>query len=203
LFALPECNNSAVSPASEQQVRERHAARQELLLKHAAQIAQEHGLSRVTIGEVAARSGIGRSTVYSYFDSTEQLVADVIVDEMLEMVTSIKAELRDLESPRDVVLAWTRATLTYIADGGHKIVREAMSVQLDDVRRAQIAGLHRELAAPLMQALTRLGHDEPMRTAFQIQSLVDACVRRIESGQPADLEISATQDFILRGLELN
>lgn len=192
-----------MSPASEQQVLERRSARQAALLECAATIARSQGLHHVTIGAVARCSGIGRSTVYSYFPSASRLVGEVIIDEMLDMLSVISEQMDSAQSSKEAIVLWTRATLNYIADGGHKLVREAASVELDDMRRAQIAGLHRQLSSPLMRALSELGFDNSHRIALQIHSLVEACVKRIELGHPANDEMQAAENFILKGLGLS
>jgi len=192
-----------MAPATADQVSLRRAARQQFLVDAATEIARERGLSHVTVGEVARRSGIGRSTVYSYFPSGTDLIADVIVDEMLQMIDSIRGALATSSNPREAVTAWIRAALDYIADGGHKLLREGLAVELSDRRRMQIGSLHRELASPLVKALVELNFTDAARAAYQIQSLVDACVRRIEAGHPVDIEIGATEDFILGGLGLS
>ena len=172
------------------------------MLDAAAQIAREQGVHAITVGEVAKRAGIARSTVYDYFNSGSDIVADVLVDELTDMAGSIAKRVHPTASPQEAVQQWIRAMLEYITDGRHRLVRDAAAADLPPTRKAQLGELHRELMTPLVGALMKLGVHDASRVGYQINSVIDVCVRRIEAGHPADAEVQAAEDFILRGLSI-
>lgn len=191
-----------VSPATPATVGERRDAKQQRLIEAAAAIASEQGVTAVTVGAVAARAGIARSTVYSYFNSGSDLIADVLVDELMQMVSHLHEQVAPAENPTEAVHLWIRAALRFITDGRHALVRAASSVDFPPTRKAQIGALHRQLVAPLVQAFGELGIEDPMRASMQVNSVVEVCVRRIETGMDPQTEILAAEQFILRGLDV-
>jgi AcrR family transcriptional regulator len=84
---------------------EHRAMRRDALLAAAVSIALESGGSAVTMAEVAKRAGISRSSVYEYFESSADLIADVILDELdiwaKTLSTAVEAEPNpETTSPR-------------------------------------------------------------------------------------------------------
>ena len=174
--------------------------RQQALLTAAADIARTDGIEAVTVGAVAERAGIARSTVYTYFNSGADIIADVIVDELIAMAAALAERVAPARSAEDAAHLWIRAALEYIADGRHALIRVAGSADLPPTRKQQVAGLHRELSRPLMQALEGIGHQDAARFAAQVAAVAEVCVRRIEAGAPVDVEIDAAEAFIRKGL---
>lgn len=73
------------------------APAQERLLDAALEVAALHGLSRLSVGDVAKRAGLSRQTLYKHFASREELVAQTVLREAGRMVEGIiaAAELHD------------------------------------------------------------------------------------------------------------
>lgn len=183
-----------------QTVAENRDLRQTALLNAAADIAREHGIGAVTVAAVAERVGIARSSVYSYFASGADMIADILVDELITMAAELKAATAPATSEREAVDLWMDAALRYIIEGRHAFVRAASDADLPPTRKAQVNGLHHAMAAPLMHALAHRGEQEAMRIAQQINAIVEVCVRRIEHNGDAENEIAAAKAFIYRGL---
>ena len=68
----------------EKTIEENRKTRYASLLEAAVSIALENGSSALTITAVAKRAGISRAGVYEYFSSKEELVADLIIDELID-----------------------------------------------------------------------------------------------------------------------
>jgi hypothetical protein len=62
-----------------------------------------------------------------------------------------------------------------------------------------VQALHRELAAPVHEALTAIGIADADRITTYVWGVVEGATRRIESGRPADVEIEAAVTFALAG----
>ena len=181
-------------------VAENRDLRQTALLNAAAEIAKEQGIGAVTVGAVAERAGIARSSVYSYFSSGADMIADILVDELITMAAQLKQATANATTEHEAIDLWMRAALQYVIDGRHAFVRAASNADLPPTRRAQVNGLHHAMAAPLMHALAHRGEHEALRLAQQINAIVDVCVRRIERGGEVETEFKAAQDFIFAGL---
>ena len=181
-------------------VAENRDLRESAILSAAHTIAREQGLSHVTFSAIAKKAGIARTTVYAYFDSSADLIADVLIDELFEMNELLSHRVQSASSPREGVLAWISASLEYVNDGRHELLKSAAGVELPPVRRSQMQQLHRAMIAPLMQALAALKVEDPQTVAMQISGVVDVSVKRLANGGDLTKEIAATSAFVLNGL---
>lgn len=174
--------------------------RQAALMSAAAEIARTEGIQAVTVGAVAKRCGIARSTVYTYYASGSDLVADVLVEELMFMAEALADRVAPARNANEAIHCWVRAALEYVTDGRHALVRAASSVDLPPARKQQVAMLHRELSAPLVNALSDIGHTDAARLGQQVSAIIEVCVRRIELGADPDREIAAAEQFLFDGL---
>jgi AcrR family transcriptional regulator len=181
-------------------VAENRDLRESAILSAANLIAREQGLSHVTFSAIAKKAGIARTTVYAYFDSSADLIADVLIDELFEMNELLTHRVQSAPSAHAGVIAWVRASLEYVNDGRHELLKSAAGVELPPVRRSQMQQLHRAMIAPLVQALTELNVEHPQIVAMQISGVVDVSVRRLANGGDLTEEIAATSAFVLNGL---
>lgn len=165
--------------------------RQNAILNAASEIARSNGVEAVTIGAVAKHAGLARSSVYAYFNSSSDLIADVLVDELTDFIDYLADRTRETPRDKTFVKVWIQASLEYILDGRHSLAKSAASVDLPATRRAQIKNLHREMHMPLAQTLVQLGAADPMLVGQQISALFDVCVQRIEQGHNSESEIAA------------
>ncbi len=177
---------------------EHREQRRDALVEAAAGVMRESGT--VTMAAVAARTGLSRSAVYEYYRSAADLIADVVVDELTAWIDHLAVVVRDVADPRERLEAWIRASLAYVADGRHALVRAAGDATLPPVRRAQVQALHRELAAPVHTALVDLGAIDADRIASYVWGVVETATRHIEAGRPAEDEIDAALAFALAGV---
>ncbi len=174
--------------------------RQSAILAAATEIARESGVNKITVGEIAKRAGIARTSVYAYFESSADLIADVLIDELFDMIDILERRVNQAPSAREAILAWMQASLEYVNDGRHEFVKSAATVDLPPARRAEMQQLHRTMIAPLTSALAQFGVENEMRVAMQISGIVDVAVRRLTNGGNLEEEIAAAEEFIMHGL---
>jgi AcrR family transcriptional regulator len=77
--------------------RERHieraqAARRGRIREAARALASEGGYAAVTMHDVAERAGVGRATVYRYYESKDHLIAEVHLEQSEHLVASLGAD---------------------------------------------------------------------------------------------------------------
>ena len=180
---------------------EHREQRRDALLEAAASVLRESGT--VTMATVAERTGLSRSAVYEYYRSAADLIADVVVDELTAWIDHLALAVADVFEPRERLEAWIRASLAYVADGRHSLVRAAGDATLPPVRRAQVQALHRELAAPIHEALREIGVADADRIASYVWGVMESATRRIEAGRPADAEVDAAIAFALAGVSFD
>ncbi len=170
------------------------------LIEAAAAIALESGGAAVSVASVAQRAGLARTSVYEYFASSADMVADLIIDELNGFSQILTDAVGNSESPEENISAWISAALRYIADGRHLLAKALNATSLPQSRSAQIGAAHRTLLTPLRVGLETLGvRDIPQALTF-IQSVTDAASKRIEAGHDAEVEIAAATSFCLGGI---
>lgn len=174
--------------------------RRSQLISAAAAIALESGSEAITVAAVAQRAGLARTSVYEYFGSSAELVADLIIEELSAFTEILVTAVSPASVPEEAIANWINSALQYIADGRHLLAKALSATSLPINRSAEIGAAHRALLAPLNAALTEIGVRDLNYALSMIQSLTDAATKRIENGNSAEVEISKTTAFCIAGL---
>ncbi len=170
------------------------------LLAAGRELAMSLGGRGVTMSAVAARAGLSRTAVYEYFPSTDALLASLAVEELRRWTDDITAALAGAPTPEEKVRAYVRASLTYVAEGNHRLAAAILQVPMPPECAAALGHMRDELATPLAAALDDLGVRDAYRAAAQVHGVVEASTRRIEAGAAAGPEIGAAEDFAMGGV---
>jgi AcrR family transcriptional regulator len=174
--------------------------RRNQLIEAAASIALESGGAAVTVAAVAQRAGLSRTSVYEYFGSGSELVADLVIDELGTFASTLNKAVSDCSDSRCVVTCWIQGALEYIADGRHLLAKALNATSMPQSRAQQIGMAHRALMAPLVKAVEELGVRDTQRALLFIQAITDASTKRIEGGHDAEAEIKSATAFCIAGL---
>ncbi len=170
-----------------------HRVRQRDALLHAAtELLVSGGVSAVTPAAVGAAAGLARPSVYQYFSSGADILAAVIEDVFPRANESLRAALEGANGPAETLDAYVRETLRLTADGAHRPAAALAAAQLPDECLARLRELHREQAAPLLDALQMLGVSELRLTAQLLGGVIEAAMRAIERGEPLALVTDLT-----------
>lgn len=174
--------------------------RRNQLIEAAASIAMESGGAAVTVAAVAQRAGLSRTSVYEYFSSGADLVADLVIEELKSFAKYLSEQVNECTDPCKCIEAWIEGALTYIADGRHLLAKALNATSLPDSRAHQIKNAHRALLAPLLKGLEALDVQDLPRALTFIQAITDASSKRIEAGHDAEVEIKTATAFCISGL---
>jgi AcrR family transcriptional regulator len=180
-------------------IAEHREARRDALLVAAANLMQQG--KTFTVAQVAQEVGLSRSAVYEYYNSAADLIADVLVDEMAMWVDEITPAVDSVSDPHGRIEAWVRGVLDYVAEGRHALLKAAGSVDLPEARRAQVQSMHRELVAPLSEALSDIGVTDVRQMSAFVWGVLDSAINRVESqGCDAHTEGNSVITFIKAGI---
>ena len=174
--------------------------RRSQLIEAAAAIALESGGDAITVASVAAKAGLSRTSVYEYFASSADLVADLVIDELESFTEILSRAVEESQSPLESLEMWIESSLVYIADGRHLLAKALNATALPEGRSASIGAAHRKLLAPLHSNLAALGVQDIAQSLTFIQSLTDSASKRIEAGFDAKIEIATTTAFCIAGI---
>ena len=175
--------------------------RRSQLIEAAAAIALESGSQAITVAAVAERAGLSRTSIYEYFGSSAELVADLLVDEMRTFTQLLTEAVASAVGPEDAIEKWISASLTYIADGNHLLAKSLNAAELPREKSQHIGAAHRAMLAPLIKSLQELGVSDCTQALSLLQASTDVATKRIENGGDAALEISKTTAFCIAGIK--
>lgn len=150
---------------------------------HAARdLVAEEGADALTLGALAKRVGVSRSSVYEYFRSRDDLAAAVIEDALPRWAAEIDGELARHRGTRDKVAAYVKRQLQMLTDGQHAAAVALSSHSLGAETRERIRQEHARLLEPLVSTLADAGVSEPGLRARLIQGIVNAAASQLEPG---------------------
>ncbi len=174
--------------------------RRQQLIGAALELAMVGGAQAVTVSAVAQKAGLSRSSIYEYFSSSADLIADLVVEELDYYTTRLAEAIKDATDPFEKIELWIAEGLRYVEDGRHMLVKSLNTVSTPEYRKEEIAMGHRRLISPLREALSQTGIKEIASAAAFLQSVTDAASTRIDAGNDAELEIQNAVTFALAGL---
>jgi AcrR family transcriptional regulator len=85
----------------------------ETILRHAGDLFAKNDFARVSVDEIAARSGVGKGSIYRQFGSKEELYATVVIDGFRHLQKEIRSALSARASTRDQIATVVRHTLLF------------------------------------------------------------------------------------------
>jgi len=86
------------------------------ILAGAKKLFGKHGLKKTTMEEIATAAGKGKSTLYYYFPSKNEIFEAVVEDEMKNVVRKIREAVNASFSAKEKLKAFLQAQITSIID---------------------------------------------------------------------------------------
>lgn len=188
----------------------RLAARESAILKAATEVAAEGGLAAVQIVAVAKRAGIAAGTVYRYFPSKTDLIAELVAGYAGRELEAMKAAGDAAPGPMSALAACI-ATFAARALGNRKLAWAAIGEPVDPEVDAMRLDFRQSLAAELQGRIEIAiqGRNLPDQDArISAPALVGALMEGLlsplaptydDAGQAREAVQTATL-FALRGL---
>ncbi len=174
--------------------------RRQQLMAAAMELAIADGAESITVAAVAAKAGLARSSIYEYFASSADLVADLVLEELEYYTRRLSEAVADATEPYLRIELWITESLRYVADGRHMLVKSLNTINTPDERKDEIVMGHRRMMAPLQESLVETGISNVRAAAALLASVTDAASVRIDAGNEAELEITSAVTFALAGL---
>lgn len=192
---MPRITAPTVTEHRDQRRADLVAAGQELLVTE--------GPDAVTMTAVAARAGLSRTAVYEYFTSADELLAVVLSDQMVLWREALRQRLHATSfetGDLDTVRIYVEVAMGLVADGHHSLlVLLTMHTLAKDVRH-RLSAAHAAVAAPVGEALARIGIRDVDQATNYVHAAIEAAARRLTPGQDARAEIAAVAAFTVAGV---
>lgn len=181
-------------------VVEQRQMRQRQLIDAALAIALESGAANITVAAVAKRAGLARSSMYEYFSSSADLIADLVIEELALYQKRLAQAVKGTEDPYQHIELWIAEALQYVVDGRHMLIKSLNAAAIPDFRRDEISQGHRNLMTTISAPLQEIGLTDIRGAMSYLQNTIEAASVRIESGSESELEIRSAQIYAIAGL---
>src|ERR1700760_1284909 len=89
---------------------------QQQILDAAKKLFQAHGLYKVTMDDVAKAIGKGRSSLYYYYKSKDEIFDAVMLVEIREMLSAMTAAVEQANTAEEKLLGFCMAKLTVLRE---------------------------------------------------------------------------------------
>ncbi|MSO16209.1 MAG: TetR/AcrR family transcriptional regulator [Candidatus Planktophila sp.] len=179
---------------------EQRAMRQRQLIDAALAIALESGAASITVAAVAQRAGLARSSIYEYFSSSADLIADLVIEELALYQKRLSHAVIGTQDPYQHIELWIAEALQYVVDGRHMLIKSLNAATIPEFRRDEISQGHRNLMTTISAPLQEIGLTDIRGAMSYLQNTIEAASVRIESGNDAELEIRSAQIYAIAGL---
>lgn len=168
---------------------ENRELRRAALLDAASELITDRGTAAIAVADVAAAVGLSRSSVYEYYDSSADLVADVVMRELEQRPAAIATALGASSTTEDAISTWIRLAV----ESSSALVRTAQTMDVPPNRQADLTAIRVQMVAPLR---ARIDTDDAM-FADHIQAITDAAITRIAAGADREAETISAITFCL------
>lgn len=181
-------------------VAEHRARQRDALVAAARELLIEGGYPALSFSALAARTGLARPTIYSYFRSKDDLVVALCEAEFPLVAAETERAVERGGTAREQIAGFVRAQLRVAQQRRYRIAHALANAPLSDEARQRIMALHRELMPSAVPLFTRAGHPRPSLAAALLQGLINAAVTAIDSGERPRRVIDLTVAAALDGL---
>ena len=169
-----------------------------------------HGFRDTTHADIAAAVGMGRTTFYEYFESTEDLLVQMVEERMpvvvAEIVDGIPRDTDAVSRMREL----TVRTIEFVGLDHLGLILHTEAMKLSDESQQRVAAAHAGLIGAFAEMFTSgvaAGEfrDLPVRIAGQLmfqtvmgagRSIMDAADPKAQVFETAEIAV----DFLIRGL---
>ncbi|MCL2848918.1 MAG: TetR/AcrR family transcriptional regulator [Micrococcales bacterium] len=126
------------------------------LFEALAELIVEQGFDAVTLSQVAARAGVGRTAVYNHFPDKEALLVGLVMHETTAWAKALDAALIGIDNPVDQLRTYIHAQLVlkrnfHFAPGPD--LRQVISAQTHAQVRGHVVLVERILAGVLERGM--------------------------------------------------
>jgi AcrR family transcriptional regulator len=170
----------------------------------------QHGFRNTTHADIAAAVGIGRTTFYEYFESTEDMLVQLVEERMPVVVSEIVDAIAIDATPTERMRELGVRTVEFVGLDHLGLILHTEAMRMSDDSQRRIAAAHAGLVGAFADVYTAgVGagefRDLPVRVAGQLmfQTVMGAGRSIMDSPEPKQhvhetAEIAV--DFLIRGL---
>lgn len=178
------------------------------LIGAARELIDEAGTAEVALADVAMLAGVGRTTLYDYFQDRDDLIAALVEDELPNVISELIGGVPDQLATRDRLGVLAARTVEFVAtDRVFGVILHREVGRMSQTAQERIHASHSDLSA-MMASLYRQGVQEgvfdplPPRVAGRLiqDTIMSAARVLIDGAAELDDVTKALDSFLLKGL---
>jgi AcrR family transcriptional regulator len=174
--------------------------RQAEILDAALSEIHANGVASLTMSRLGQLTGMSRPAIYQYFSSREHVLAELLINDLADLVNEIDSHVSAATEPIEQIRVWINYSLLHLVSGEHSIIREISEASLPLDLRGMVRALHGQFMLGLMSPVRELGIASVESACHFVYSAVQSATKRIESGSNFAAEVHAVQSFVVPGL---
>lgn len=198
------CDNEPVPKIIGSSLADHRGQVRQRLFASLLELIAEHGYDSVTLADIAAGAGVGRTAVYNHFPDKESLLLALAHDQTEDYLVRLRAEMTADQTPLARLRTFLRMQMTELA--GHHMRMAGIGTALTAQGRARM----REHVAPMMVILQEILDDairageippQDVTTVSMLISSITAGRFTVGlTGAALDDAIEKSTVFVLRGV---
>ena len=184
--------------------------KRQTILDMAQKIFSRFGLNKTTMDEIAKAARMGKATLYHYFNSKEQIFAEVIKEESRILKDKLNDALESAKTPQEKIRAYIITRIKYL-----NILANTYSALSDDYLEhySSVKKFRQEFSDNELQtlmALLRYGVDKKVFSVMKINDVANVMVMALrglefalltsEESEISDGDINLLTDIMLYGI---
>ncbi|WP_214319815.1 TetR/AcrR family transcriptional regulator [Nonomuraea sediminis] len=181
-------------------VADHRASQHAALLEAALEILAGEGAAALTPAAVGARVGLARSSVYRYFSSTADILAQLVEDAIPRWAGVLAAAADGSGDLRERLRGYGAATLTFVHSRDYVLLPTFAAIDLPAECQARLGQLHETMIEPMRAIAAQAGHDHPDLVAHLGWSILGEGQRQIAAGADAEVVTAVTIDTLCRAV---
>ena len=172
---------------------------QEILTAALAEL-QEKEATHISMASLAARTGLTRTAIYQYFTSVDDIFAELVINDMADLVNTLDNQISKFTAPHDRIRAWVHCSLEHLSSGEHAIIRRLSEINLAQEKRGIVRALHGQFMDSLNMAMKELELENAQTLSAHIAAVVNSAANRIDMGFDFAYEAQAAELFVMSAM---
>jgi AcrR family transcriptional regulator len=172
------------------------ALKQHAILEATLAQLRETGTANISMQQIANRCSMTRSAIYQYFSSVEDIFAELVINDMADLVNEIELRMTEAKDPISQVNAWLHYSLKHLSNGEHAQIRKLSELNMPSEKRNLLRILHGQFMMSLLTPVTQINPENSESTCAYIASAVNSAANRIDAGADFTKEAHAVAQFV-------
>jgi len=168
------------------------------LSRLAVEIVETDGSAALTVAELARRAGLSRPSLYSYFQSRDDLVTTICERAVTVWAEEVIATMEGETDPLLRLRAFVTAQLEAAAASKHEAAFALLESGLSREGHERVMAAHAPLQAALREAVEQIGLDTAAAVVPMVQAVVSSAYGQIRAGADADRVMQGARRFVAR-----